>query len=369
MGLRIALTHAFCWPEVRRGGERYLHELAGAMSRRGHDVTIVAGARRPGVQRDGEGPRIIRVPRGRADDPATAERRFGMLVGPVLRAGRYDIVHSLGLRDAVAALRAAGADGHPRTVYTCLGAPILDWVRRRPDFPAHLRVINGVDVYGCLSAYAQCCLQEGFGRRGALTPGGVDVERFRVTVPRASEPTLLYSGALDVPRKGVAELLEAVAILARDVPRVRLLLSGPGDAAALLRAAPPAARERTEVLSLGTIDDQPARYASAWATVYPTRFEAFGLVLVESLAAGTPVVATDHGALPELVEPGAGALAPVGDPAKLAAACAEALELSQAHDARERCIEAAKRHDWDACVAPAIEQLYISRREDAGYVG
>src|ERR1044071_3283466 len=97
VGLRVALTHAFCWPEVRRGGERYLHELAAALARRGHDVTIIAGARRPGVTRDPNGVRLIKVPRGRPDDTARAELVFGKLVAPVLAAGRFDVVHSLGV--------------------------------------------------------------------------------------------------------------------------------------------------------------------------------------------------------------------------------------------------------------------------------
>jgi glycosyltransferase involved in cell wall biosynthesis len=361
MGLRVALTHAFCWPEVRRGGERYLHELAGALVRRGHKVTIIAGARSPGIGTS-EGARIVRLPRGSPTDTLAAERRFGAVATPVLAAGRFDVVHSLGVRDAVAALRS-----HPerRTVYTCLGLPFREWIKR-PDGGAHLQVVNGVDVYGCLSRFAQVSLQDAYGRRGAITPGGVRLERFRPTVERAKEPTLLYSGAIDEPRKNVAALLEAVAILSRTEPRIRLWLSGPGDPTALLEAAPREARERTEVLPLGTPEDQPDRYAAAWATVYATKFEAFGLVLVESLACGTPIVASDHASLPELIEAGTGVISREGDIGDLARACADALALSQERDIRERCRAVAQRHDWDGGVAPAIEALYLGDAEDAG---
>lgn len=362
MPLRVALTHAFSWPEVRRGGERFLHELAGALSRRGHDVTIIAGARGWSVRRE-DGVRVIRIPRG---DPAAvfrAERWFGRLVVPVLVGGRFDVVHALGARDAAGALRAARSR-RTRTVYTNLGLPLRVSWERRPDRRSHERVVREIDVYGCLSRYASACLQEGFGRTGALTPGGVRLARFRPAVERTPDPTLLYSGALDEPRKNVATLLEAVAILSRTEPRLRLWLSGPGDASSLLDRAPAAARERTEVLPLGTPEDQPDRYASAWATVYPTWNEAFGLVLVESLACGTPIVASDHASLPELVEDGTGTMARVGDPQSLADACAAALELARRPGTRDGCRAVAARHDWDAHVAPRIEALYLGRGRD-----
>jgi glycosyltransferase involved in cell wall biosynthesis len=364
MPLRVALTHAFSWPEVRRGGERFLHELAGALARRGNDVTIIAGARRWSVARE-DGVRVVRLPRG---DPAVtfrAERWFGRLVVVPLIAGRFDVVHSLGARDAVGALIARRVGRSSRTVYTNLGLPLRDSWERRPDGAAHRRVVDETDVYGCLSAYARECLRSGFGREGATTPGGVRIDRFRPTVQRASEPTLLYSGALNEPRKNVDTLLESLAILSRSEPRVRLWLSGPGDPSALLADAPAAARERTVVLPLGSPDDQPDRYAAAWATVYPTHNEAFGLVLVESLACGTPIVASDHASLPELVEDGLGTIAPLGDPAALADACRQALDLSQAPGIRERCRGAAERHDWDRAVAPRIEALYLGAGRDA----
>jgi glycosyltransferase involved in cell wall biosynthesis len=128
----------------------------------------------------------------------------------------------------------------------------------------------------------------------------------------------------------------------------------------LLEAAPPEARERTEVLDLGT-PDLGAVYGRAWATVLPSVYEAFGLVLVESLACGTPVVAADHSALPELVTPETGALAEPEDPHSLADACRRALALARAPSVSERCRRAAEPYDWDTGVAPRAEALYEGR--------
>jgi len=364
MPLRIALTHAFSWPEVRRGGERYLHELAGALARRGHHVTILTGARRPSVGNE-DGVLVVRLPRGPAERTMRAERIFGAEAVAPLAAGMFDVVHSLGARDAVASLRAASIHPKRRTVYTCLGLPLRSSWDRRPDGEAHARVVRDIDVYGCLSAFAQKCLHDDYGRAGALTPGGVRLDRFTSKAARADRPTLLYSGALDEPRKGVADLLQAVAILAQSEPDVQLWLSGSGDPQPLLDAAPAAARERTQVLPLGTPDDQPDRYSAAWATVLPSRFEAFGLVLIESLACGTPVVACDHAGPPELVSPGVGTVAPLDDHAALAHACGEALALARDPSIRDACRDAAREHDWDEGVAPRIERLYLGDERDA----
>lgn len=363
MQLRIALTHAHSWPEVRRGGERYLHELAGSLSRRGHRVTILGGASRWGTDRE-DGVRVVRIKRPATTDPVAGEGTFARRLVPLLAAGRFDVVHSLGPRDGVASLYARRLRRRRRTVYTCLGIPDRGWWEGRPDGWAHQAVVEDIDVYGCLSRHARSRLQVDYGRPGALTPGGVRLARFAPATRREPDPTLLFSGALAEGRKGVPLLLEAVAHLARREPRVRLWLSGPGDPSSLLEAAPAEARERTEVLPLGSPEDQPERYGRAWATVLPSRNEAFGLVLVESLACGTPIVGVDDGAIPELVEPTVGALATPDDPGALAEACGRALELAAEPPTVERCREAARGHDWDGAVAPAIEALYLSDGRD-----
>jgi phosphatidylinositol alpha-mannosyltransferase len=242
-------------------------------------------------------------------------------------------------------------------VFTHLGIPIREWYEEQPDWRYQRFVARHIDVYGCLSDHSAQMFESGFGRPAVRTPGGVRLARFGISERRADAPTLVYSGALDVPRKGLPDLMGALALLAEDEPDVRLWLSGPGDPGPLLAAASPAARERTEVLPLGSPDLAPV-YGSAWATVLPSTFEAFGLVLLESLACGTPVVATRHSALPELITPETGALSDPGDPASLAEACRLALDLARDPGTAERCRASAEPYDWDAGVAPMIEALY-----------
>jgi phosphatidylinositol alpha-mannosyltransferase len=160
--------------------------------------------------------------------------------------------------------------------------------------------------------------------------------------------------------KNVPLLLQAVAVLAERRPDVRLLLSGPGDPEPLLRAAPAAARERVEVLGLAT-PDLAAEFGSAWATVLPSKWESFALVLVESLACGTPVVAARHGASPERVSPGTGLLCEPDDLDSLVDACDRVLDLATEPGTGERCRAAVAAYDWDALV-PHYEAVYRGER-------
>ena len=90
----------------------------------------------------------------------------------------------------------------------------------------------------------------------------------------------------------------------------------------------------------------------------PADDEAFGLVLVESLAAGTPVVAARSGACPDIVDdPRVGRLFEPGDAADLARAIGEALELAADAETAAACREHARRWDWSR-VVERYEELY-----------
>jgi phosphatidylinositol alpha-mannosyltransferase len=356
--MRVALTHAYSWPEVRRGAERIIVALSAALAERGHDVTVFTAGRRPGRHRDAAGVRWVRLRRV-FGDPLRHERDFGLRLLPHLLRGRFDAVHSLGPRDAVAALRARRLGARHRTVYTNLGIPVRSWWEARPDGRAQARVVREIDVYGCMSRYALDVLAADYGRTGALTPGGVDLEAFRPAPAREPRPTVLFSGALAEPHKGVATLLAAVPELAAAEPDVQVWLSGPGDAAPLLAAAPPEARERTRLLPLGDPDRQHERYGRAWVTTLPSRGDSFGMVMVESLACGTPIVPANDSALPELVAPGVtGALCEPDDPHSLAQALLAAIALARRPETAAACRAAAEPFDWRRAVAPLCERLY-----------
>jgi len=358
--VRIAFTHAFCWPEVRRGGERFIQMLGGALARRGHEVTILSSGY-DATTTELDGVTTVRLPR-RVDDDDAHQRDFARRVLPHLIKGDYDAVHSMGRYDSVASITAARVRRKRRTVFTDLGAPDKAWWRTegRKDAWAVQHVVNGIDVYSCMSQWALDFLARDYGRTdGVVVPGGVSLSDFSPAPERAKRPTLLFSGAFDVPRKGVAVLLQALPLIAEQEPEVQFWLSGPGDPQPLFDAAPPAALERTEFLGIGDSDRQHERYGQAWATCLPSVLDSFGMVLIESLACGTPLVVTTNGAPASIVDPGVtGSMCEPNDVEGLARACVDTIALARQSGTVDACRAAATPYDWDEGLAPYCERLY-----------
>lgn len=271
-------------------------------------------------------------------------------------------MHSLTRHDAVASIRAARLDPGRLTVFTDLGLPVREyWAwRGRSEARAMKKVARGIDVYSCMSRSALEYLESNYGRSdGVVVPGGVDLRRFVPAGARAPVPTILFSGALGEPRKGASVLLEALPAIAEQEPEVQLWLSGPGDPEPLLAVAPPAGRDRTRAVGLGDAGRQHEHYGQAWITCLPSTWDSFGMVLVESLACGTPVATTTHSAPKEVVEVGVtGELCEPEDPADLARACLRAIELARRPGTVEACRASAEPYDWDRGLAPLVERLY-----------
>lgn len=353
--MRIGYTHAHCWPDVQRGGERFLHELAGAMARRGHDVSILSSSiTAPGRTVDEDGVRIVRLRRP-ADHDDLVERWFGPRILPRLLRDGFDVTHSMLPADALAAVVAKRLGRVRRTVYTQLGIPDRALWAARHDRRWHDALVPRIDDYGCFSETAAAAARTSYGREPVLTPAGVSLRRFRPGAAKSEHPTLLFVGAFADPMKNLGVLLAAFVQLLRRHPDVGLLLAGHGDVAPFLADVPDGARERISIVPAGT--ELADEYSRAWATVIPSKWESFGIAFVESLACGTPIVAADHSAARERVVPGAGVLSAPDDPDALADACESVLDLASRPGTAERCRAVAAPFDWDA-LAPYYERLY-----------
>jgi phosphatidylinositol alpha-mannosyltransferase len=374
--MRVVLTSVHSWPDVRRGGERYAHELSAALCRAGHDVQLLSTGLTPGRDRVLDVPvrrlPVRHAPRRFFPDPwsdlaveaAFGGQAFEHLAAPAL-AGRFDVWHATSTGDgAAAALCGAAAKLRPglRTVFTDHGFPARRSRDARPDRRLHRLVVRRIGAYVCVSQAAARFLETDYGRTANVVPPGVRLDA-HAPAERHPRPALLYAGTLVEPRKGVRLLLDAVALLLADHPTLEVWLFGPGDPDPLLAAAPPAAKAAVTAARL--LDDTELRdaYARAWVTVLPSHAESFGMTVVESLASGTPaVVLTDGGGPAEIVSDDRIGRRAAATPAGLAAACAEALELAAKPDTAAACRERAADYDWDSAVVPALERVYAEAR-------
>lgn len=355
--MKVAVTHPYSWPEVRRGAERITVETARSLARRGHQLTIFTSGRDSGRTVEG-GVTTVRFRRVWRD-PARHERWFGARLLPSLLRGRFDAVHALMPRDAMAAVRARRVTHH-RVIYEELGSPFPWYWETLSDRAVRERLVHEVDVYGCMSRYSLGVLESEWGRQGALIPGGVRLSEFQPADHRQTAPTILFSALLDERRKGLADLLAAADLLLERHADLQIWLSGNGDPQPLLDSASRRVAECVSVLPLGDPNQLSERYARAWVTTLPSVGDSFGMTLIESLAAGTPIVVANDGAPPELVTPHTGVIAEPHNPISLCQALAQGLDLARATSTQGECRAAAQCFDWDESIAPMLEGLYAA---------
>lgn len=220
-------------------------------------------------------------------------------------------------------------------------------------------------------------LEEIFGlppHKIAVVPCGVDLETFKPLdrlQARArlgfepARPLVLYVGRFD-PVKGVDRLLMAAHQLRKQVDFQLVLVGGGGGGAAEDRKLQSLCRQlalNDTVLFAGRKfhHELPAYYSAADVLVLPSHYETFGLVLLEALACGTPVVAAQVGAVQDMVQNGVnGWMVPDNSPESLAWGVQRVLNpegFAQASAGRIR--STVEHYDWDLVVA-SIERKYTA---------
>jgi phosphatidylinositol alpha-mannosyltransferase len=199
----------------------------------------------------------------------------------------------------------------------------------------------------------------------AIIPNGVDVTRFAAPLPplplmQGDRPTILFVGRFTEPRKGFHVLLEALPYVRAACPGVRLVVAGKGDPAAFADQLP-ADQDAVRFVGMVSPADLPRYYQGATIYCSPaTGQESFGIVLLEAMAAGTAVVASDNPGYASVVTyEQDGLLVPPEDPGALAAVL---IRLLIQPATRARLVAAgratAARYDWPL-VAARIEEFYL----------
>lgn len=204
-----------------------------------------------------------------------------------------------------------------------------------------------------------------YGGAYEIIPSGVDTSQFAPDVEplpqlRDDCTNLLYVGRLE-QRKGVSHLVRAFARLHEQYPRLRLLIGGDGpERAALERLVRELGLERVLFLGYVPAADLPRLLASADIFCAPATYaESFGIVLIEAMAAGLPIVAAANPGYAGLLAAHPGnLLVPPGDARVMAGAIAMLVEQpSYARAIGDRNHSAAQRYSWQS-VGQAVMQVY-----------
>jgi len=185
--------------------------------------------------------------------------------------------------------------------------------------------------------------------RVEVIPNGVPDALF--TLPRNESFDLLFFGRLDWFQKGIDRLLETMSILAGIDPTVRLRMAGRGRDLDRVQREVEVRGLQEQVTLLGSVSDseREALFAGARILLMPSRFEGFGMVAAEAMAAGLPVIGSDAGALPEVLDaPRGGVLVSGGDPQGMAHVVLDLLRNpSRRIGLGESARASAERFRWD----------------------
>ena len=360
--MRIGMVCPYSF-DVHGGVQAHVLQLAEVMRARGHDVSVLAPAS-PDVSLPDyvvSGGKAVPIPY----NGSVARLRFGpathRMVKRWIADGDFDVLHlhepnapSLSLLALMVADGPIVATFHTSTTKS-LALGVFQGILR----PWNEKIVGRIAV----SDLARRWQIEALGSDAVQIPNGVDIASFSSAPPLPGYPsdgkTVLFLGRFDEPRKGMAVLLGALPALVASFPDIQLLIVGRGDDDDLRQEA---GEHAGHLRFLGEVSDAQKASALRSADVYcapNTGGESFGIVLVEAMAAGTPVVASNLDAFRRVLADGrAGCLVPVEDPMALA----DALIAVLADDAlRHRYITAAakevRRYDWSV-VADDILRVY-----------
>ncbi|GAB2958830.1 glycosyl transferase [Amycolatopsis acidiphila] len=371
--------------EVDAGGQNlHVAELSAALCRQGHGVTVYSrrdDEEQPERVRTDAGYEVVHVPAGPArylpkDDLLPHMTAFGRFLAGQWRDEQPDVVHAHFWMSGLASLLAArGTDIPVVQTFHALGA-----VKRRhqgaadtspPDRVRLERLIgkNAAQVAATCSDEVFELARMGLPRpRMSVVPCGVDLDRFGVTGPtavRGAKRRLVSVGRL-VPRKGFATAIAALA----GVPDTELVIAGGPDEGRL--ADDPEARRLRELAKrcgvagrvhlLGQVSrtEMPGLLRSADIVVCTPWYEPFGIVPLEAMACGRPVVAAAVGGLIDTVVDGVtGELVPPKRPEVLAATLRRLLDNPAQREAYgvAGMDRAHSRYSWDR-IAVDILRVY-----------
>ncbi|MGH2807682.1 MAG: glycosyltransferase family 4 protein [Actinomycetota bacterium] len=356
--MRIALVCPYAWD--RFGGvQSHVRSLAAVLRRREHEVLVIAPtAARPepadGVAFAG---RTVDIPANGSIAPLSFGPVATAAVRRALRDFEPEVLHlheplipSLSLLalwnapcPAVGTFHAAAEESSGYRV----ARAVLD------------RAANRLAIRTAVSGAAKALASMYFPGDYVITPNGIDFERFASAVPRVigypGRPKVLFLSRLE-RRKGIDVLLQAMSTLSDVGCELVVAGDGPQRGSAQVRAP----QLGVDAHFLGRVDDDDVASLFKTATVYcapGVGGESFGIVLVEAMSAGAPIVCSD---LPGFREVAAGAaeLVPPGDPDALAAALRRVLtDPAKQAEMREKSLHRAHFFDWARLVRD-VEHLY-----------
>lgn len=342
------------------------------LTRGGHDVRVVTTSFGPGEAPNEE--HVVRIGRS-VSVPANGSMcpvAFGVGMRAQIREAlareRFDLLHIHEPLMPTLCLAVLAEAGCPTVgTFHANNDGAIGYRMFRSALEPHFRKLSGRIA---VSREAERTVRDHFAGEYVIIPNGVDVERFSSAEPipelRDGSFNILFVGRME-PRKGAKHLFRALGSIARDVPRFRLVVVGGGPLTRYYRSFVPES-VAGRVLFTGRVSGEmlARHYATADIFCSPaTGGESFGIVLIEAMAAGAAVVASDIPGYRDVVEDGVtGLLTRRASPESIAEAITS---LARNGNIRRSLVESARRdvrqYSWDRVTARilGVYQSVLSR--------
>jgi phosphatidylinositol alpha-mannosyltransferase len=304
--LRIGIVCPYSW-DVPGGVQNHIRDLAEFLIANGHYVEVLAPATEGTDLPDYviSAGRAVSIPY----NGAVARVLFGVVANSRVRSwindGNFDLIHlhepaipSLSLLACWAGEGAMVGTFHAAAKYqkaiVAIG-PILE------------PVIEKLSARIAVSESARLTLTAHLETDAIVIPNGIYANNYRDGSARAEWQgnTIGFLGRFEEDRKGLPVLLDALPIISRFVPDIRVLIAGPGDSEEVLDKVDPQLRNRVEFLGKISEADKADFLASVSLYIAPnTGGESFGIILAEAMAGGATVVASDIPAFADVLGDG-----------------------------------------------------------------
>lgn len=307
--MRVGLVCPYAW-DTPGGVAAHINDLRTALIRLGHEAVVLAPAEDEDALPDfvTSGGRPISI----SSNGSVANINFGP--GPGARARRWIKDNDL---DILHVHEPAGPTLGILSIWVADGPIVATWhsqvASSRRELNAMAPIVRSamekLRARIAVSEYARRSLVEYTGGDAVLIPNGVDCSAYAGDEPlpgrgRGSS-TLMFLGRIDEPRKGLQVLLPALPRVAEAFPDLSLLVAGPGDIDQVRATLDPRIADRVEFLGLVSEADKARALHSADIYVAPnTGGESFGIILLEAMAAGAPVLASDIEAFQRVLDEG-----------------------------------------------------------------
>jgi len=359
--LKIGIVCPYGW-DTPGGVQNHVRDLAEFLIDAGHNVSVLA----PAIDEAALPSYVVNAgkPISIPYNGAVARVLFGPIAFARVRqwisSGNFDILH---LHEpaipSISLLACWAAEGpmvgtfhaaakHQKVIYAI--GPILE--------PA----IEKLSARIAVSEAARLTLTNHLETDAVVIPNGIYAKRYTngTRQEKWSGNTIGFIGRFEEPRKGLQVLLDALPIIARFAPDVRVLVAGPGDSEEVSKSIDPQLRHRFEFLGRISESEKADFMSSVAIYVAPnTGGESFGIILAEALAGGACVVASDIAAFDSLLGGGEfGALFTSEDSTDLAKTI---IDLLRSESKRNELSVKGKAHaqifDWEV-VAEQIFSIY-----------